>query len=1021
MSLSSVSIQRPVLAIVMSLFIVILGAIGFSYLGVREYPNVDPPVVTVSASYVGANADVIESQITEPLEESLSGIAGVRSITSVSREGRSSITVEFNLGLNLEDAANDVRDRVSRAQRMLPPDADVPQVMKADADAVPIVFLNIASENRGLLEVTDLATNVLRERLRTIPGVSEVQLWGAKTYAMRLWMFPQKMAAYDLTPVDVQAALSRENIELPTGRIEGDATELTVRTMGRLLTVEDFNNLIIRDTGGKSIRLRDIGFAELGAENYRTIMRRDGFPMIGLVLIPQPGANYIKIVDEFKQRVEQLKKDVPADLQLGIGFDVTKYIRESIVEVRQTILLAFSLVILIIFLFLRDWRTTLIPALAIPISLIGAFFIMYLANFSVNVLTLLGIVLAIGIVVDDAIVMLENIYAKIERGMSPIQAGMAGSKEVYFAIISTTITLVAVFLPLLFIQGLTGRLFREFGIVIASAIAISAFVSLTLTPMASTKILKTRRHSRFYYMTEPFFKNFIDGYRNSLTTFLRHQWLAAPIILVCGFFIFLFGRLLPQELAPYEDRGQLRLTSNAPEGASYDYTDAFMRDLGQFVFDNVPETKAMVSLTAPGFGSSGSANTGFIRLELTDADKRKRTQSDIADQLIQQVNKLSGARTSVSQEQSLGGRGGGLPVQYVILAPDMKHLQDVLPKFLEEARKDPSFTFVDVNLKFNKPEIRLSIDREKARNLGVTMADVAQMLALSYSGQRMGYYIMNGKQYQIIGQVLPEDRNEPLDLKSLFVKNRDGKLIQLDNLIKLSEESSPPQLFHFNRYLSATVSAQLARGVSISDGIKAMDAVAARVLDDSYRTALSGASREFAESASSLMFVFLFSLVFIYLTLAAQFESFRDPLIVMLTVPLALAGALFSLWFFRDTLNIFSQIGLIMLIGLVTKNGILIVEFANQRRAQGLALSDAIIDASVSRFRPILMTSLSTVLGILPIALALGAGSASRVPMGVAVVGGMLFSTFLTLYVVPAMYSLISPKTFKITAASENA
>ncbi len=1010
MSLSSVSIRRPVLAIVVSLFIVILGIIGYSFLGVREFPNVDPAVVTVSAGYVGANADVIESQITEPLEESLSGIAGVRSITSVSREGRATITVEFNLGIKLEDAANDVRDRVSRAQRLLPPDADAPQVIKADADAVPIVFLNIKSEKRGLLEVTDWATNVLRERVRTIPGVSEVQLWGAKMYAMRLWLDPRKLAAHNLTPLDVQTALSRENIELPTGRIEGDAVELTVRTMGRLQTVEDFDNLIIRESQGKIVRLRDVGFAELGAENYRTMMRRDGVPMIGLVLIPQPGANYIKIVDEFYRRIETMKKEIPEDLELGIGFDTTKYIRESIKEVRQTIFLAFFLVVMIIFLFLRDWRTTLIPALSIPISLIGSFFIMYLAGFSINVLTLLGIVLAIGLVVDDAIVMLENIYSKIERGLSPVEAGLEGSKEVYFAVISTTVVLAAVFLPLLFMQGLVGRLFREFGVVISTAVIISSFVALTLTPMLATKILKSRSHNRFYYMTEPFFSRLNAGYRRLLERFLHRRLLVLPIFVLCLLLIFLFWRSLPRELAPYEDRAQLRLQSTAPEGASFEYTDAFMRDLGDFVLQHVPETKAMITITSPGFGS-GAANSGFIRLILTEPKERSRSQQDIADQLTVLVNQLSGARTSVSQEQTLGsGRRGGLPVQYVILAADLEKLRAVLPKFLEEARRDPTFSFVDVNLKFNKPELRLRVDREKARNLGVTMADVAQTLAMAYSGQRLGYYILNSRQYQIIGQVLPEERDEPLDIKSLYVRNRDGRLIQLDNLLTLTEESSPPQLFHFDRFMSATVSAQLARGKSIGDGIAAMDAIASRVLDDTYRTALDGASRDFAESASSLMFFFLLSLVFIYLTLAAQFESFRDPFTIMLTVPLALAGALFSLWYFRQTLNIFSEIGLIMLIGLVTKNGILIVEFANQRRAAGLPLFEATIDAAVSRFRPILMTSSSTILGILPIALALGAGSGSRVPMGVAVVGGMLFSTLLTLFVVPAVYMLVAAR-----------
>jgi len=562
MSLSSVSIRRPVLAIVMSLTIVLFGIIGFTYLGVREYPSIDPPIISVSTSYTGASADVIESQITEPLEEQINGIAGIRSLTSQSRDGRSSITAEFDVTINLEAAANDVRDRVSRSQRNLPPDCDPPTVSKADADAIPIVFLNVQSNKRSLLELSDIAQNIFKERLQTIPGVSQVRIWGERRYSMRLWMDPAKLAAYGITPMDIRSALNKENIELPSGMIEGRNTELTVRTMGRMTTVDEFNDLIIKEAGGAIVRFKDVGYAELYPENDKTLLRRDGIPMVGVVLEPQPGANHVNIADEFYKRIEQIKKDLPEDVSLGIGFDITTYIRRSITEVEETIFLAFGLVILIIFLFLRDWRTTMIPIIAIPVSLIGSFFIMYLAGFSINVLTLLGLVLAIGIVVDDAIVVLENIYKKIESGMNPIEAGVKGTSEIFFAVISTTVALASVFLPIMFLQGITGRLFVEFGVVIAGSVIISSFVALTLTPMLSTRILKAReKHSWFYYKTEPFFKWLETSYRNTLDNFMAKRWLAFMIMLVSVVMIFLIGINIPSELAPIEDRGEIQIRS----------------------------------------------------------------------------------------------------------------------------------------------------------------------------------------------------------------------------------------------------------------------------------------------------------------------------------------------------------------------------------------------------------------------------------------------------------------------------
>ncbi len=1009
-SLSTISINRPVLAIVMSLVIILFGFIGFSFLGVREFPSVDPPIITVSTNYVGANADVIESQITEPLEEAVNGIPGIRGITSTSREGQSNITVEFELGVDLETAANDVRDKVSGALRRLPPDVDPPVVEKADADSSPIIFMTIMSEKRDPLELSKFAENVFKERIQTIPGVSSVGIWGQKRYSMRLWMDPIKLASLKLAPSDVLQAVNRENVELPSGRVEGQNTELTVRTMGRLSTVDDFNKLIVKEDGDQVVRFSDIGHAQLYPENNRTILRRDGIPGVAIAIVAQPGANNIEISDRLNKRLEQIKLDLPEDIQYIMSYDSTEYIRASIFEVEETIIIAFCLVLSIIFLFLRDWRTTLIPVATIPISLIGTFFVMYLLGFTINVLTLLGIVLAIGLVVDDAIVVLENIYVKIEQGENPKEAAIKGSTEIYFAVISTTVAVIAVFLPVIFLQGLTGRLFREFGLVVGSAVGISAFVSLTLTPMMSASILKKReKHNWFYTKTEPFFVNLSKGYAKSLASFMKVRWLAFVIIVASGVMIYALGILVPSELSPMEDRSEFRLQAQAPEGSTFEYMDGYIKELNDFINKEVPERAGMVSVTAPGFGGS-SVNSGFVRVILKDPTDRTRTQQEIVDDVGEKVKEYSGVRTFITQAQTIGDRRGGFPVQFVIQAPEIDKLKEVLPAFMLKASQSPKFSFVDLDLKFNKPEINLSIDRDKARNLGVSIIDISQTLQLGLSGARFGYFIMDGKQYQIIGQVERADRNDPLDLKTLYVKNKRDELIQLDNLVTMEEQSRPPQLYRFNRYSSAKVSAQLAKGVALGDGIKEMERIASEVLDETYTTSLDGASREFTESSSSIYLAFAIALAIIYLVLAGQFESFRDPFIIMFTVPLALAGALLSLWYFNQTLNIFSQIGIIMLIGLVTKNGILIVEFANQSKEQGIKVIDAVVGAAESRFRPILMTSLATILGILPIALALGAGSESRVSMGIAVIGGMVFATGLTLYVIPAIYSYLSGK-----------
>lgn len=1018
MSISSLSIRRPVLATVMSIVIVLFGIIGYNYLGVREYPAVDPPIVTVSTSYVGANADVIESQITEPLEESINGIAGIRTITSVSREGRSTITVEFDLDVDMEAATNDVRDRVSRSLQRLPPDVDNPIVSKADADSNPIVFLNVSSDVRNPLETSEIANNMIRERMQTIPGVSEVRIWGEKRYSMRLWMDPGKLAAYGLTPLDVRQAIDRENIELPSGRIEGFNTELSVRTMSRLETPDQFNNLILKETAGNVVRFRDVGFATLGAENERTVLKRDGVQMVGVVLIPQPGANNIAIADEFYKRLDEVIKDLPSDIKTAVGFDVTEYIRASITEVQETIVSAFILVVLIIFLFLRDWRTTVIPVIVIPIALIGAFFVMFIAGFSINVLTMLALVLAIGLVVDDAIIVMENIYTKIESGMEPTEAAMRGSAEIFFAVISTTTALAAVFLPVIFLEGITGRLFREFGVVLAGSVIISSFVALTLTPMLSNRILKRReKHNFIYNITEPFFVMLNNGYKSSLSLFLRFRWLSFVIIAGSVGIIFYIGNQVQTELAPLEDRGRIRISVSGPEGSTFEYMDTYIDEVVSVMKDTIPEFDNIISVTSPGFGASSSVNTGFITLNLVGSDFRERSQQDIADELGMVLTGYTGSRTFVSQDQTFGGRRGGLPVQFVIQAPNFDALKENLPKFMDAAGADPTFSVVDVDLKFNRPELKIEINRERARALGVSALDIAQTLQLALSGQRFGFFILNGKQYQVIGQLSREYRDAPVNLRSLNVKNNRGELIQLDNVVTISEQSSPPQLFRFNRYVSATVSAGLARGKTLGDGIEAMENIAAQTLDGNFTTTLAGTSRDFAESSNSLLFAFGLAVILIYLVLSAQFESFRDPLIILFTVPLAVSGAILSLWAYGQTLNIFSQIGIIMLVGLVTKNGILIVEFANQRKAAGLNIMDAISDAAATRFRPILMTSLSTILGVAPIALALGAGSESRVSMGIAVIGGLIYASMLTLYVIPGVYSYLSSKTSTISNA----
>jgi len=1004
MSLSSISIQKPVLAIVMNLFFIIIGVIGFVFLGVRDYPSVDPPVITVQTTYVGASADVIESQITEPLESAINGIPGIRSMSSSSRDGRSNITIEFDLEIPMETAANDVRDKVSGAMRMLPKEVDPPVVAKADADAQPIFGFSLSSNTLSIIEVSAYADAYVKERLQTIPGVSTVEIWGERKLSIRLKMDPMLLAAYKLTPNDVSQAVARENVELPSGRIEGLNTELSVRTMGRLQTIEDFNNLIISQNEGRVVRFSDIGTAIIDAENTRSIMKQDGKVMVNCIIIPQPGANYIDIINRVREELPDIQRNLPTEIEGKITFDDTTYIRNAINEVRDTIIIAFCLVVLIIFLFLRDWRTTLIPVLTIPFSLIGTFFIMYIFGFSINILTLLAVVLSIALVVDDGIVMIENIYKKIEGGLSPLQASFKGSKEVYFAIISTTVALVAVFFPIVFLQGTTGRLFREFSLVIACAVTISSFVALTLSPMMCSRMLRKREKEGWLFrVTEPFFEWLNNLYKKGLTGFLKIRWVAPIFLLLAlGYSVYLWIRM-PSEMAPIEDRSSVRVMSTAPEGTSFQYMDNYTTELNQYLKEQISEAELIFM-----FVGRGSVNSSFTNVILKDPSERKRSQQEIAEDIAPQLRKFSGARTIVTQRQTFGGRRGGMPVEFVIQAKNLNDLKEILPDFMEKVSQSPIFSAHDLNLRFTKPELTLSINRDKAALLGVSIEDISRTLQLAMSEQRIGYYIYNGKQYQIISQFDQDNRSRPADLENIYLRSKNGVLIGLNNLVSLTENSTPPQLYRYDRFVAATVFANPAKGYTLGQGIQEMSRIADEVLDDNYKTTLSGSSKDFVESSSSLLFTFVLALIFIYLALSANFESFRDPLIIMLTVPLALLGALGSLAIFNQTMNIFSQIAMIMLIGLVTKNGILIVEFANQKKRAGLLFREAIVEASLSRFRPILMTSFSTVLGILPMALATGAGAESRIAMGIAVVGGMTFSTILTLFIIPAIYTYLS-------------
>ncbi|MEJ7646364.1 MAG: efflux RND transporter permease subunit [Chryseolinea sp.] len=986
-------------------------------MGTREYPVTESPTVAVTTVYPGASADIIASQVTKPLEEAIAEANGIRALSSVSREQVSIITVEFNLDADLEAAANDVRDKVSKSRSQLPADIE-PTIVEKMGPPDILVFLTVQSDTKSLEDITDFVNINIKERLQSIPGVRLVDSYAGRKRAMRLRMDPVKLATYGLTPSDIQAALQRENVDLPSGRIEGQNTEVTLRTQGRLVSESDFNDMIILEKDGAIVRFKDIGTAIMSSQNERTAMivgegnsARYG---VGTGVQPQRGANSLAIVDEFKKRFDEIVKTAPKDYIIGLGKDFTVPVRNSLSEVEETLFLAFGLVSLIIFIFLRDWRSTLIPLVAIPVSIISAFFIMYLGDFSINVLTLLGLVLAIGLVVDDAIVVLENIYSKIEKGMSPMEAARKGSDEIYFAVISTTITLAAVFLPILFLGGITGQLFKEFAIVVAGSVLISAFVALTLSPMMSAYLLKAGASNGWLYRkTEPWFEALNNAYERSLKLFFRQRWLGFVLLLLSFGLAWILLPALPSELAPLEDRSMIGLAVIAPEGTSYESMEQTMKEINRYVSDSIPDlngNRTYAGIAATVGSLVQPVNGGFQWIFLEDPKDRKSgmTQQQVYEKLVAASQKFRDVIIVPIQIPTIGGFSSSQPLQYVIQAPDLKGLIDKMPAIMGKVMQSPKLSFQDPDFKINRPEIGISIDRQRAAQSGISTEEIGRTLQLALSGRRYGYFIFNDRQYEVIGQLDRKERSAPADLRSLFLKAGNGEMISLDNLVTMKESVSPPAIYRYNQSYSATISATPAPGVSLGEAIEEMDAIAKSVLPAGFNTALAGQSRDYSESSASLIFAFIFAIILIYLVLAAQFESLIDPFIILLTVPMALTGALLSLWITGQSINVFSEIGIIMLIGLITKNGILIVEFANQRKEEGMSVRDAVLSAATSRFRPILMTTLAMIFGTLPIALSLGTSSGSRTSLGIAVVGGLIFAGFLTLFVIPAVYSYFS-------------
>jgi len=1008
LQLPEICIRRPVLATVMSLMIVLLGAISFSRLSVREYPKIDTPVVSVRTVYKGASPQVIESQITQPLEDSIAGIEGVRTVKSVSREEVSQITVEFVPEREVDSAANDVRDRVARVRALLPEAADDSVVSKIEADAQAIIWLGLSSDKHSSLELSDYADRYIADRLKTLPGVASVILGGGRRYAMRLWLDRERLAAYSLTPQDVENALRRQNVELPAGRIESSRREFTVLAEADLRTAEQFNNMIIVESRGYPVRLRDVGNARLGAVDERSVVRRNGQPGMGLGVVKQSTANTLSVAQAVKQEMARIQPTLPEGMQLQVAFDSSLFIERSIQSVYRAMGEAVLLVMAVIFIFLRSLRATLIPFVTIPVALIGSFFFLYLLGFTINVLTLLGVVLAIGLVVDDAIVVLENCHRHVEMGKSPAQAAADGSREIAFAVVAMSLTLTAVFAPVAFVPGNTGKLFAEFALTVASAVAVSGFVALTLTPMMCSKILKEHeKHGGLYLAMERFFAGMTHGYRRAVAFTLKKSLIPLGVFaLVVGATAFLVTQLR-QELSPLEDRGYFLTLINAPEGASMEYTDGYVRAVERMYAD-VPEIRSMFAVVAPGLERPNPVNFGVTFTQLAPWEERERKTQQITATMAPRLSAaLPGVLAFPVNPNSLGQGFRSPQVQYVVQGNSYEELDVAVNKMLEKTRESGSIINADSDLKLNKPQLAVDIDREKAANVGIEVEVIGRTLETLLGGRQVTRFKREGKQYDVMVQLEAKDRNTPADLTSIYVRARDGSLVQLSNLVRVRETVAAKELNHFNRSRAAIISANVAPGSTLGEALDFLDGASKEVLPETARTDLDGVSREFRESGAGLVFVILFAALFIYLMLSAQFESFVSPFVIMLTVPLAGLGALLAIYLTGGTLNVYSKVGLVMLIGLITKHGILIVEFANQLRDRGMGAAEAVVEAATLRLRPILMTTGAMVLGALPLALAMGAGAEARQAIGWVIVGGLLLGTLFTLFVIPTAYLLL--------------
>jgi len=1008
MQLPELCIRRPVFATVLSLMIVLIGVISFQRLTVREYPKIDTPVVSVRTVYKGASPQVMESQITQPLEDSISGIEGVRSVKSVSREEVSQITVEFVLERNVDAASNDVRDRVARVRALLPAAADDSVVSKIEADAQAILWMRLSSEKHSPLELSDYADRYVADRLKTLPGVASVIIGGEQRYAMRLWIDRDRLAAYGLTPVDVENGLRRQNVEIPSGRIESSQREFTVLTEADLRTAAQFDDMILTESRGYPVRLKDVGQARLGALDERSVLRVNGNPAVGLGIVKQSTANTLSVANAAKSELAKLQGVLPEGMQLQVAFDSSVFIDRSIDGVYRTMIEAVLLVMLVIFVFLRSVRATLIPFVTIPVSLIGAFFFLFLMGFSVNVLTLLGLVLAIGLVVDDAIVVLENCHRHVELGKSPREASIVGSQEIAFAVIAMSLTLTAVFAPLGFMTGNTGRLFTEFALTVAAAVAVSGVVALTLTPMMCSRILKAHEsHGRLYQAMERFFNGMNAAYRRSLGVVLRMWWAVALVFVLVVVSATLLYRSLKSELSPLEDRGFFISLIVAPEGASMDYTDGYMRQV-ESMFAKVPEIKSYFTVVAPGLERPNPVNFGIGFSQLVPWEERTRKTQQITGELGPKMFAMPGVLAFPINPPSLGQSFRNPPVQFVVQATSYEALERMTDALLAKARQSKALANPDTDLRLNKPQLAVDIDREKSASMGIDVETIGRTLETLLGGRQVTRFKKEGKQYDVIIQLEAKDRDTPTDLSAIFVRARDGRLVQLSNLVKVRETVGPKELNHFNRLRATVLTANVAPGFTLGEALSDVEAAAKDVLDASARTELDGPSREFRESGAALLFTFVLALLFIYLVLAAQFESFVSPFVIMLTVPLAMTGALAALKLTGGTLNVYSQIGLVMLIGLITKHGILIVEFSNQLREKGMDAAAAVTEAATLRLRPILMTTGAMVLGALPLALAKGAGAEARQPIGWVIVGGLALGTVFTLFVIPTAYLLLT-------------